>query len=79
MADLRTLEVAPYSRIGGKAAFIHLHGMHRITGGYVGEIAPGDALKPERHLYEEVICILSGQGPRRYGMITATKLFEWGK
>ena len=27
MADLRTLEVAPYSRSGGKAAFIHLHGM----------------------------------------------------
>ena len=46
MADLRTLEVAPYSRIGGKAAFVHLHGMQGITGGYIGEIAPGDALKP---------------------------------
>ena len=34
MADLRTLELAPYSRTGGKAAFIQLHGMQGITGGY---------------------------------------------
>lgn len=62
MADLRALEVAPYARVGGKAAFIQLHGMQGITGGYIGEIAPGGALNPERHLYEEVICILNGQG-----------------
>ncbi|MGH7930264.1 MAG: cupin, partial [Candidatus Binatia bacterium] len=62
MADLRTLEVATSARMGGKAAFIQLHGMQGITGGYIGEIAPGDALKAERHLYEEVICILNGQG-----------------
>ena len=62
MADLRALEVAPYARLGGQAAFVQLHGMQGITGSYIGEIAPGDALKPERHLYEEVICILNGQG-----------------
>jgi len=49
MADLRSLEVAPCARAGGKAAFIQLHGMQGITGGYIGEIPPGDALKPERH------------------------------
>jgi hypothetical protein len=27
MADLRSLEVAPCARAGGKAAFIQLHGM----------------------------------------------------
>ena len=62
MADLRTLEVAPYARTGGNAAFLQLHGMQGITGGYIGEIPPGEALKPERHLYEKVVCILSGQG-----------------
>src|SRR3990172_12880750 len=50
MADLRTLEVAPYERMGGNAAFVHLHGMQGITGGYIGEIPAGGALKPERHL-----------------------------
>ncbi len=33
MANLRTLEVAPDRRMGGKSAFIHLHGMQGITGG----------------------------------------------
>ena len=80
MADLRTLEVAPYRRTGGKVAFIHLHGMQGITGGYIGEIPPGDALKPERHLYEEVICILNGQGATEiWDDHGHKKLFEWGK
>ena len=53
MADLRTLEVAPDGRTGGKTAFVQLHGIQGITGGYIGEIAPGGALKPERHLNEK--------------------------
>ena len=80
MADLRTLEVSPYARTGGKAAFLHLHGMQGITGGYIGEIPPGDALKTERHLYEEVICILNGQGATEiWDDHGHKKMFEWGK
>ena len=77
MADLRTLAVAPYERTGGKAAFIHLHGMQGITGGYIGEIPAGEALKPERHLYEEVICILSGQGATELWDEGNKRMFEW--
>ena len=80
MADLRALEVAPYARMGGRAAFVHLHGMQGITGGYIGEIPPGDALKPERHLYEEVICILNGQGATElWDDHDNKKMFEWNK
>ncbi|HEX9454477.1 MAG TPA: hypothetical protein VGA27_08960, partial [Candidatus Binatia bacterium] len=80
MADLRTLEVAPYARMGGKAAFIHLHGMQGITGGYIGEIPPGGALNSERHLYEEVICILNGQGATElWDDHGNKKMFEWNK
>ena len=80
MADLRALEVAPYARMGGKAAFIQLHGMQGITGGYIGEIPPGDALKPERHLYEEVICILNGQGATElWDDHGNKKMLQWGK
>jgi mannose-6-phosphate isomerase-like protein (cupin superfamily) len=80
MADLRALEVRPYARLGGKAAFIQLHGMQGITGGYIGEIPPGDALKPERHLYEEVICILNGQGATElWDDHGRKKMFEWNK
>lgn len=80
MPDIRNLELAPYGRTGGKAAFVQLHGMQGITAAYVGEIPPGDALKPERHLYEKVVCILSGQGATEvwddYGH---KQMFEWGK
>jgi hypothetical protein len=31
MADLRTLEVAPDGRPGGKTAFVQLHGIQGIT------------------------------------------------
>lgn len=78
MADLRALEVAPCARLGGQAAFVHLHGMQGITGGYIAEIPPGDALKPERHLYEEVICILNGQGATEiWDDHGQKKMFEW--
>ena len=80
MADLRALEVRPHARLGGQAAFIQLHGMQGITGGYIGEIPPGDALKPERHLYEEVICILNGQGATElWDDHGHKKMFEWSK
>ncbi|HEU4340153.1 MAG TPA: hypothetical protein VFU31_01135 [Candidatus Binatia bacterium] len=79
MRDVRDLEIASYDRMGGKAAFIHLYGMQGITAAYVGEIAAGDALKPERHLYEEVVCILQGQGATEVWDDHGHKqLFEWG-
>ncbi len=60
--DVREIGLSPWRRTGGKGAFIHLYGMEGTTGMYVAEIPPGGALEPERHLYEEVICILNGHG-----------------
>jgi len=79
MHDLRDLEMSRWDRMGGNAAFIHLYGMQGITAGYIGEIPPGEALKTERHLYEEVICILHGQGATEVWDDEGHKrLFEWG-
>jgi oxalate decarboxylase/phosphoglucose isomerase-like protein (cupin superfamily) len=77
--DVRELKLAPWSRTGGNAAFIHLFGMQGVTGMYVAEIPPGGELKPERHLYEEVICILQGHGGTEVWNDGGRKqLFEWG-
>ncbi len=60
--DVRAIARQPWARTGGKGAFIQLRGMEGFTGMYVGEIPPGAALNPERHLYEELIYILEGVG-----------------
>jgi hypothetical protein len=77
--DVRELKLAPWPRTGGKGAFVHLYGMEGQTGMYVAEIAPGGALNPERHLYEEMVCILTGHGATEIWQEGGPKrLFEWG-
>ncbi len=46
---------------------------------YVAEIPPGEALQAEKHLYEELICILDGMGATEVWQEGKKKsLFEWG-
>ena len=79
MQDVRDLPMAPWRRTGGNAAFINLYGMEGVTGMVVGEIPAGGALEPERHFYEEVICILDGQGATEIWQQGGRRqMFEWG-
>jgi len=80
--DVRELARSAWRRTGGKAAFIDLHGMEGLTGMYVGEIPPGAALHPERHLHEEVTCILEGSGATEVWLPNREaekQTFEWQK
>jgi oxalate decarboxylase/phosphoglucose isomerase-like protein (cupin superfamily) len=77
--DVREVEMNFWPRLGGRAAFINLYGMEGVTGMYVGEIPAGGALEPEKHFYEEVICILSGQGATEVWQEGGRRqMFEWG-
>jgi oxalate decarboxylase/phosphoglucose isomerase-like protein (cupin superfamily) len=77
--DVRDVAMATWARTGGNAAFVNLYGMEGVTGMYVGEIPAGGALQPERHFYEEVICILDGQGAAEVWQDGGRKqMFEWG-
>jgi len=50
-----------------------------VTGMYVAEIPAGGALEAEKHFYEEVICILSGEGATEVWQEGGRKqMFEWG-
>src|ERR1041385_4268244 len=60
--DVRDVELAPWSRTGGRAALINLYGMEGVTGMYVAEIPAGGALEAEKHFFEKGIVILSGHG-----------------
>jgi oxalate decarboxylase/phosphoglucose isomerase-like protein (cupin superfamily) len=79
LEDVRDVSLAPWARTGGKAAFVNLYGMEGVTGMVIGEIPAGGALEPEKHFYEEVICILEGQGATEVWQEGGRKqMFEWG-
>ena len=80
LEDVRNLKLSPWSRLGGNGAFVQLYGMMDGSRGmYVGEIPPGGALEPERHLYEELICIFEGNGATEIWQEGGKKqMFEWG-
>lgn len=77
--DVREIGMAPWAHLGGKASFVNLYGMEGVTGMYVAEIPPGGALEPEKHFYEKVVCILSGNGATEVWQDGGRKqTFEWG-
>ncbi len=77
--DVREMRMGAWRRTGGNGAFLNLYGLEGATGMYVAEIPPGGALEPEKHIYEEVICILAGQGATEVWQEGGKKrMFEWG-
>ncbi|HSK29275.1 MAG TPA: cupin domain-containing protein [Candidatus Limnocylindria bacterium] len=62
VTDVRKIELGHWPRLGCDGAYLQLRGLEGITGVYVGKLAPGASLEPERHLYEKVMYILQGKG-----------------
>lgn len=76
--DLRALPLSDWDRKGGRGVFLNLLGTEDTNDAYVCEIPPGKALEPERHLFEEMVFILSGRGATRiWGDETPPITFEW--
>ncbi len=78
-SDLRALEVKPWPRMGGLGAYVNVLGEELSGGNYVCEIPPGRSLKPQRHMYEELVHVLSGRGATTYWTHDGgpKKTFEW--
>jgi quercetin dioxygenase-like cupin family protein len=78
--DTRIVERKPWAMTGTPAAFIDLFGMEGFSGMHVVEIPPGGATKPQKHLYQQLICILEGHGTAEVSMGEGGKkaTFEWG-
>jgi mannose-6-phosphate isomerase-like protein (cupin superfamily) len=76
--DLRRLELGPWARKGGSGAVINIPNDVLKNDAHVVEIAPGAKSEPERHLYEETVYVLSGNGASKVwydGQEPET--FEW--
>ncbi|MDX6222395.1 MAG: hypothetical protein QOD91_1449, partial [Frankiales bacterium] len=76
--DLRTVELKPWQRRGGRGVFINHEATRTSNDCYVCEIPAGGALAPQRQLFEEMVLILDGNGSTKVwndagGEVT----FEW--
>ena len=77
--DVRAVEVGPWELKGGLGAFINLDGTGGINDAYVCEIPAGGKLKPQKHLYEEMVYIARGHGATTVWHKDGKKhSFEWG-
>jgi oxalate decarboxylase/phosphoglucose isomerase-like protein (cupin superfamily) len=61
-ANALKLELKPWKRLGVLGAYVDLKGCQGLDNVVVMEIAPGQSTKAERHLFEESIYVLSGEG-----------------
>jgi oxalate decarboxylase/phosphoglucose isomerase-like protein (cupin superfamily) len=77
--DVTTVELAPWELKGGLAAFVNLEGAGDINDAYVCEIPAGEKLKPQKHMYEEMVFVAKGHGATTVWQNKGKKhTFEWG-
>jgi oxalate decarboxylase/phosphoglucose isomerase-like protein (cupin superfamily) len=76
--DLRTVELKPWARRGGRGVFINHEATRTSNDCYVCEIPAGGRLAPQRQLFEEMILVLDGQGSTKvWNDAGASVTFEW--
>ena len=60
--DVRTVKLEPWDRMGGYGAFVNLFGDYATNDAYLCEIPPGKSLKPQKHIFEEILFVVNGAG-----------------
>lgn len=76
--DLRTIPLRPWSRIGASAVHIQLEGTGDFASTHIVEIPPSGELPPMRHIFEELVFVLSGRGATSVWYDDADRrTFEW--
>jgi oxalate decarboxylase/phosphoglucose isomerase-like protein (cupin superfamily) len=76
--NLRTVELKPWARRGGRGVFINHDASRTSNDCYVCEIPPGGTLAPQRQLFEEMIMVLDGRGSTVVWNDSGARVsFEW--
>ena len=76
--NLRTMELKPWARRGGRGVFINHDASRTSNDCYVCEIPPGGTLAPQRQLFEEMIMVLDGRGSTVVWNDAGARVsFEW--
>jgi mannose-6-phosphate isomerase-like protein (cupin superfamily) len=77
--DLNALETADWPRLEARGAFAHLKGRGDLVSVFVVELPPGGKTSRQKHIYEEVFYVLSGNGSTVFEDAQGrTRSFEWG-
>ncbi len=76
--DLKTVHLEPWPSKGGLGAFVNLTGTGDADDAYICEIPPGESLKPQKCMFEEVVFVLTGRGATNIWTDGGNKqTFEW--
>jgi len=76
--NLRTVELKPWARRGGRAVFLNHDASRTSNDCYVCEIPPAGKLNPQRQLFEEMVFVLDGRGSTTvWNDAGARVTFEW--
>lgn len=76
--DLLAVETRPWPRLGCDGAIAHLKGRGDFVSILVVDLPPGAKAAPQRHLFEEVVYVLSGHGSTVIETDAGRHSFEWG-
>jgi uncharacterized RmlC-like cupin family protein len=77
--DLFKVPVKKWPRFGVDGGIAHLKGRGDFVSIFVLDLGPGEATEPQKHLYEEVIYVLSGHGSTTVETTDGRRhSFEWG-
>jgi hypothetical protein len=78
-ADLLSVEVRPWARVGALGAFVHLDGRGDFIDLQVLELPPAGETTPQQHLAELVAYVLEGHGSTQIDLADGARhSFEWG-
>ncbi len=76
--NLRTVELKPWARRGGKGVYINHEASRTSNDCYVCEIPAGGKLAPQRQLFEEMVLVLEGRGSTTVWNDAGQRItFEW--
>jgi len=77
--DLLKVPTGPWARYGVDGGLVHLKGRGDFVSIFVLDLAPGAKSAPQKHLFEEVVYVLSGHGNTTIETSDGRKhSFEWG-
>jgi mannose-6-phosphate isomerase-like protein (cupin superfamily) len=77
--DILTIETGPWARYDARGAFLHVKGRGDFISAYALELPPGKKTAPQRHLFEEVVYVLEGNGSTTIDVPGGGQhTFEWG-